>query len=736
MPQYSTTPPSGPYGYGSQYGQGPVNNLPQGTPSGQFTTTPPSRISLAPTRSVGMGSGVSVSSQPNAPKAITPEQAVSQGNHAAAQGSTVATPTQQQISFAPVQLQQPVKATRTDLNPQANISKSNQPTIEPGQVRQTPPEQPKTFTEFVKENLPTPAKYEKSYAQGGLDASAVAFVAGGVGAAAVTGAGLIEAGVDTASGKDMLAIPKSFWGGITSLPGGAAAALKEGPYSTLAFSRDVLVSSWVAGKAVSGAGKVANTFKPEFSLSVKPIYGTSMNFVEAGLLESKTGLRFNPSQPALQGTKAPLMVQVGGQTFVKLYESKFHAKDQVTASVGFPNLRVSQFPELFKSGVSSPKVYTVPREPLTPKASALLGGFESKAIVGKDRFGEYPIGIGGEKFFSGRPRSGFKPYDSPSSGGSVSNFVSGGGGTVLLQKIYTRELYDKPVAYSDFVGLTSFTKIKVISRKTTGEIPKGKTITPSEIPQATVALLPKAETQTASPIINGLRFDQLRITNGARVIPLPFQYEKQTAASFTGQKTLAGERTQVKEGEWEVTEFRYRFAPLTAFSLPNKTATFTPQAFSQPPLEKLRLKEKIATETATAEKTAYRTLTNTKTETMRVSQSGGNKTFFRKLTKGFGVFGRKRGKWIRISQNPLAKGEALTLGNVWAQSGTQRSFAIRPEGIASAPRYPERKGYAQLYRPRSVKFVGGEVYTQKPKFSIATRAEKIELKAARMRRWF
>jgi hypothetical protein len=110
----------------------------------------------------------------------------------------------------------------------------------------------------------------------------------------------------------------------------------------------------------------------------------------------------------------------------------------------------------------------------------------------------------------------------------------------------------------------------------------------------------------------------------------------------------------------------------------------------------------------------------------------------KRLERGFLVIGRKGGKEYQISGKPLVRQEAISLGSAYVKSGAQQTFRIRPAGVATEGQYSVRQRMNELYRPISrilqPKQAGEEVYTQRSKFKIGTRAEKVALKVAKIAR--
>ena len=111
------------------------------------------------------------------------------------------------------------------------------------------------------------------------------------------------------------------------------------------------------------------------------------------------------------------------------------------------------------------------------------------------------------------------------------------------------------------------------------------------------------------------------------------------------------------------------------------------------------------------------------------------KTIGAKSKRGFYLIGRKGGKEIKLTGS-LVKEEAYGVAQKFLQAGAQRTVRIRPGGVAEERGYSRAFNRAMYYVPKTIKpMAAGEVVlTQRPKFSIGTRAEKSELALARKRR--
>lgn len=101
--------------------------------------------------------------------------------------------------------------------------------------------------------------------------------------------------------------------------------------------------------------------------------------------------------------------------------------------------------------------------------------------------------------------------------------------------------------------------------------------------------------------------------------------------------------------------------------------------------------------------------------------------------RGFAVFGRKAGKFEKISNRRLTREEAIGLGERFAKTTTAATFAIQQEGFMqeNQPRATLPQYQREFYKPKTIQRPGAEVFTQKRGTRIGTQGEKRGLAVAR-----
>ena len=109
--------------------------------------------------------------------------------------------------------------------------------------------------------------------------------------------------------------------------------------------------------------------------------------------------------------------------------------------------------------------------------------------------------------------------------------------------------------------------------------------------------------------------------------------------------------------------------------------------------------------------------------------------FKTKVAEGYVTLFKRHGKFLQPSSGSLTREAALSFGQRLVKGGLSRSFKIRPTGTNIVEQGENRFRGQEFYKPKTIKptQAGEEIFTQKPKFTIATLAEKIGLKRARGR---
>jgi hypothetical protein len=485
------------------------------------------------------------------------------------------------------------------------------------------------------------------------------------------------------------------------LPGQAVQATTEGRLPQ--FARDVAIQSFVFSRVARFGGNTVNVLTPELKVVTTPVIGKTVIGVE--LPASKANLA--------TGEQLRQTYELGGKQYVRIAEQPFHAADKVTATLSFPNLRLptlsNPFSGMFKQ---SPQVFKPPQT--TTKSIKVIGmetAFERiaakpdlKAITGKDVFQEAAEKVWYKQLFSGKPtQTNIEPKPSNEGKGGMTtgtsslNFVTNKDGTISIQ-----EVKQKPVEAMQL-------------EKT---IEKTKT---SEPTRALEKIGETTKTKLAIPIIS--------LTSTKTVSA--WNYKPKTM-----QEVIAQTTQRQKERE------------LVIFPTITKTAEITSQPTKLADLQRMRTLDLIVPKLAQpqAQKTALEqaiSSTATKTVTKQLQVLGykyderKQTPFFKRGERGYLVIGRKKGKEIVISRGALVKEEAISLGTSFVKAGAQQTFRIRPTSrLAERGRFGLRQLREQLYTPKTIKPMqaGEEVFTQKAKFKIATRAEVSDLFKARKRR--
>jgi hypothetical protein len=107
----------------------------------------------------------------------------------------------------------------------------------------------------------------------------------------------------------------------------------------------------------------------------------------------------------------------------------------------------------------------------------------------------------------------------------------------------------------------------------------------------------------------------------------------------------------------------------------------------------------------------------------------------KRITEGFGTFVKRKGKWWQVGQ-PVSKGEAIKRGEMIAIKTLARSFKVRRSSVAveefAAPEYqPSPKIFRAFRKVKGRKIPLQDEWIQRRKYSLATRGERIEIKASK-----
>ena len=119
-----------------------------------------------------------------------------------------------------------------------------------------------------------------------------------------------------------------------------------------------------------------------------------------------------------------------------------------------------------------------------------------------------------------------------------------------------------------------------------------------------------------------------------------------------------------------------------------------------------------------------------------IGYGGTEQKLLKKLLAGYNVFGKRRGKFLKLNIEPLEKGQAKFLGREWAVETLGATFKIRPAGVMAAE--TSRQSIEEVGRGfRSYAIRGGkpvyltDTYIQKRGFRLGSRGEVMEIQSAK-----
>jgi hypothetical protein len=96
---------------------------------------------------------------------------------------------------------------------------------------------------------------------------------------------------------------------------------------------------------------------------------------------------------------------------------------------------------------------------------------------------------------------------------------------------------------------------------------------------------------------------------------------------------------------------------------------------------------------------------------------------------GYDVFIRKKGKFVKISRNPLKKEDALFLGSEYSDKNIQASFKISPSGRVNLKSSGQNLDLfkRKFYPSKKEK----DVFIEKPKYRLNLLGEKKQISQAK-----
>lgn len=390
-----------------------------------------------------------------------------------------------------------------------------------------------------------------------------------------------------------------------------------------------------------------------------------------------------------------------------------------------------------------------PENALVPVYSRVAGFPSLKWLEGGGRFGSYPKAIEGDVFFGDKwvyrpPGKPFKPFDTPGKGGegggaggsSSGDLTPGGKGTVQIIRFKPQPTKPKPPELKPIVKPI---EIEVIKPKP----PQPKPPQPITLVGEKIREIPKP------PIVKPKTWDEVisKTKTREKVKPTVIYFDDTAAKEKPivmppilkpAYKDITGEKTKISESEKTKMDLLPVSMQPQAFKTILGTLTGTPKPTDTdfPPIPKL--KEPKPEEPVPIIPTTQKPPSTSEKNYPRSDKYGEYVKTGKQTLKGFGVFVKKAGKWIKVSKRPLVREEAISLGTATVKASPIRSFAIRAEGETERGLYGVSQRLNELYAPKTVRFSGGQVFTQRPKYSIATVGEKMGLKQARLkggRKW-